>query len=656
MSNSSSDKRTFILSGLDWKERGAALGATIPSSMLPLNVDAATHNFRRIYALDSDLELEVDKRRRQGRIHVFTSATRICNPLELVGKQQVQHVVSRAAWKLNEIMHDHWVGSGLPAENVNVACICEAPGGFVQACGGVLGKRLGRFLIQSLPETKNGVVPAFDEVLVARLDRENDQVRGGRPSTLEMAASPTKSLGQNQATPPPSPDYGGRTASETEAPLRLDNLFDSPEMSPDVRQDHMRNAPIPNSLAAISGDPLASREAPTRLDTLFDSPERSPASNLFPAMNAPMILDSLFDSPAKSPATSPDYSGAALMTSTSPEQFLSLPGTKNGCLDAVEGSQFSLDSNIAEKPTVAPSSFLSMLQNLNSTPAVEKKSEDGPILDSILARMHADASAEKKMSAQNPHLVIRSSVLEPQCRHSLYQKAAKNKWHLVTADGGTVSQNPHDHALLAAAQMVIALHLLEAGGMLVLKMLDLFESKLSPVVLWIAHECFEEVELYKPLSSRPANTEVYLHARGKRDLQGITTITELELWLCRICMEVEQKENLFVIMSCPSPLVLPDEFMYLVQMAHFHFGKMRQARLRQALEITKVIVTEDPMMNTRSLKRLQGACERSPQHLDFASRYEQDYPLLAIQDANVWLQQFPSSVGDLLSFIGTLSV
>ena len=94
--------------------------------------------------------------------------------------------------------------------------------------------------------------------------------------------------------------------------------------------------------------------------------------------------------------------------------------------------------------------------------------------------------------------------------------------HLVTADGGlpnhTLNQDEIHTLALIAGQLAAGLAILEAGGDIICK-LFLTETPAMARLLHQASECFERVELVKPLASRATNSEKYLVGTGFRHVQ-----------------------------------------------------------------------------------------------------------------------------------------
>lgn len=93
-------------------------------------------------------------------------------------------------------------------------------------------------------------------------------------------------------------------------------------------------------------------------------------------------------------------------------------------------------------------------------------------------------------------------------------KFSNEKSILVTADGGfDYSSNFNGQEInscqIIYSECIVALNILKKGGSFVCKVFDLFSYTMIQI-LYIVSSCFEEVYIYKPETSRPANSEKYL--------------------------------------------------------------------------------------------------------------------------------------------------
>jgi len=91
---------------------------------------------------------------------------------------------------------------------------------------------------------------------------------------------------------------------------------------------------------------------------------------------------------------------------------------------------------------------------------------------------------------------------------------SNKKAHLVTADGGfDYSSNFNGQEInscqIIYSECIIALNILRPKGCFVCKVFDLFSYTMVQI-LYIVSCCFESVHIYKPETSRPANSEKYL--------------------------------------------------------------------------------------------------------------------------------------------------
>jgi cap1 methyltransferase len=89
-----------------------------------------------------------------------------------------------------------------------------------------------------------------------------------------------------------------------------------------------------------------------------------------------------------------------------------------------------------------------------------------------------------------------------------------NKAHLVTADGGfDYSSNFNGQEInscqIIYSECIVALTILIKNGCFVCKVFDLFSITMVQI-LYLMNQCFEHVYIYKPETSRPANSEKYL--------------------------------------------------------------------------------------------------------------------------------------------------
>ena len=93
-------------------------------------------------------------------------------------------------------------------------------------------------------------------------------------------------------------------------------------------------------------------------------------------------------------------------------------------------------------------------------------------------------------------------------------KKINSKCHIVTADGGFDYSNDFNGQELNSSRIIYseiatALNILKKGGHFIIKLFDLFSLN-SIQYLQLLNNCFEKIYIFKPETSRPANSEKYI--------------------------------------------------------------------------------------------------------------------------------------------------
>jgi len=109
----------------------------------------------------------------------------------------------------------------------------------------------------------------------------------------------------------------------------------------------------------------------------------------------------------------------------------------------------------------------------------------------------------------------------PDNQKSYIDLVGSQKVMLFTGDGGFDFSIDYENQeksayLLLAASALIGIQVLAPGGMLVLKLFDIY-SESTHFLLRLISCCFKEWTLYKPATSRPCNSERYLICRDFRN-------------------------------------------------------------------------------------------------------------------------------------------
>ena len=98
---------------------------------------------------------------------------------------------------------------------------------------------------------------------------------------------------------------------------------------------------------------------------------------------------------------------------------------------------------------------------------------------------------------------------------------SKHKANFVTADGGFDYSTDFNGQEINSCQIIyseciVALNILSKNGSFVCKVFDLFSITMVQL-LYIMYESFEHIYIYKPDTSRPANSEKYIICFGYKD-------------------------------------------------------------------------------------------------------------------------------------------
>jgi len=96
----------------------------------------------------------------------------------------------------------------------------------------------------------------------------------------------------------------------------------------------------------------------------------------------------------------------------------------------------------------------------------------------------------------------------------IYEKTNNQLFYLITADGGfdeecNFNNKEQLHYYLILNEIYSCIKLQKQNGHFILKMFDIFTDT-SIHLLYLLSLCFKEVYIYKPLTSRPTNSEKYI--------------------------------------------------------------------------------------------------------------------------------------------------
>lgn len=164
---------------------------------------------------------------------------------------------------------------------------------------------------------------------------------------------------------------------------------------------------------------------------------------------------------------------------------------------------------------------------------------------------------------------------------------------LVVADGGFDVEESSDQerqefltSRLILVEIYTALQVLREGGDMIVKMFSTV-TQISAHLLWIAANAFDQISLFKPISSRPANAEVYLI--GKRKRRNTSVLAKL---LYEANRSYNQDETVIGLVES-----LPDDFVTWLTMINDHLTLSQQQAVDKILAILNKEDVEIPRLN-----------------------------------------------------------
>jgi len=122
------------------------------------------------------------------------------------------------------------------------------------------------------------------------------------------------------------------------------------------------------------------------------------------------------------------------------------------------------------------------------------------------------------------------------------------KVDLVTADGGFEATDENnketEHFKLFLAETLTAFKILRKGGSYILKIYDIF-NKSTLELLFLLSGTFKSVELNKPVTSRPANSERYVICHGFKGFDNDIHVNEQDEYYKNILIMSENERREF---------------------------------------------------------------------------------------------------------------
>lgn len=127
-------------------------------------------------------------------------------------------------------------------------------------------------------------------------------------------------------------------------------------------------------------------------------------------------------------------------------------------------------------------------------------------------------------------------------RNFVLESTEKRGLHFLMADGGFSVEGQENIQEILSKQLLLcqfltALSTLRTGGHFVCKTFDLF-TPFSVGMVYLLYLCFDRISLFKPVTSRPANSERYIVCRGLKP--GSDAVRE---YMFRVNLKLNQLKN-----------------------------------------------------------------------------------------------------------------
>ncbi|XP_068609863.1 cap-specific mRNA (nucleoside-2'-O-)-methyltransferase 1 [Brachionichthys hirsutus] len=127
-------------------------------------------------------------------------------------------------------------------------------------------------------------------------------------------------------------------------------------------------------------------------------------------------------------------------------------------------------------------------------------------------------------------------------RNFVLESTEKRGLHFLMADGGFSVEGQENLQEILSKQLLLcqiltALSTLRTGGHFVCKTFDLF-TPFSVGLVYLLYLCFDRISLFKPVTSRPANSERYVVCRGLKP--GSDAVRE---YMFRVNLKMNQLRN-----------------------------------------------------------------------------------------------------------------
>lgn len=158
----------------------------------------------------------------------------------------------------------------------------------------------------------------------------------------------------------------------------------------------------------------------------------------------------------------------------------------------------------------------------------------------------------------------------------------KEQFYIITADGGFDERSDFNHKELLHYRLILseiytAIRLQQTGGTFILKMFDIY-TVTNYHLLYLLSQCYSTVFIYKPLTSRPTNSEKYIICKDFRLTESEQSIIVKQLY--EFYYGLFRKDFTFKLFK-----EIPQDFHERVQNINKKFLTNQVSHLKRAIEL-----------------------------------------------------------------------
>lgn len=195
--------------------------------------------------------------------------------------------------------------------------------------------------------------------------------------------------------------------------------------------------------------------------------------------------------------------------------------------------------------------------------------------------------------------------------HDFVQKVGSEKCIFATGDGGLdyssdFANQENLSFKLILCQVYGAWLVLKKGGSFVCKFFDMYES-FTHEVLWLLSVTFDVIHIVKPFTSRPANSERYIIAKGYRG--GCKPLTDYIQQVLRVWNNAHCKINRLLITT------VPESFKQIIHDYNRWYAKKQCLNILECLKF----IDQQHQHKSKALVTDNLKCSR---HLNISLSYE----------------------------------